>query len=238
MRTDRTFRRMAAWLAIFALPLAYANVGLALVAVGFDPSAFRDASVGLRLAAQHPGGAMLTRWSMISDMLGFYLMLVPLALVLWDWLREQRPSFVSLATLLGLAYLLCGAVGAAVLAAVMPAQIEGYLQADAAHLPVYETVSLAFTRAVYDGVWGLLDPILGGLWWLGIGLFLRRQRPALGWTTVALGLFMLLRDVKIGPLEWIGLAVYFVLAPLWAAWVGIDLLRREVGQGEREERER
>ncbi len=32
--------------------------------------------------------------------------------------------------------------------------------------------------------------------------------------------------------------VYFVLAPLWAAWVGIDLLRREVGQGEREERER
>jgi len=231
--TDRTFRRVAAWLAIVAMPLAYANVGLALVAVGFDLGIFSDARAGLQLIARNPAGAVLTRWSMVADMLGFYLLLIPLALVLWDWLRDQSPAWVGLATLLGLGYLFCGAAGAAALAAVLPAQIAAYAQAPAALAPVHEALFLAFTRAVYDGVWGLLDPLLGGVWWLGIGLFLRRQRRALGWTAVVLGLFMLLRDVKIGPLELIGLGGYFVLAPLWAAWAGVDVLRRDIAKGER-----
>ncbi len=231
--TDRTFRRVAGWLAIIAMPLAYANVGLALVAVGFDLGILSDAQAGLQIIARNPAGAVLTRWSMVADMLGFYLLLIPLALVLWDWLREQSPAWVSLATLLGLGYLFCGAAGAAVLAAVLPAQIAACAQAAGTQAPALEAIFLAFTRAVYDGVWGLLDPLLGGVWWLGIGLFLRRQRRALGWTAVVLGLFMLLRDVKIGPLELIGLGVYFVLAPLWAAWTGVDVLRRDIAKGER-----
>jgi hypothetical protein len=85
---------------------------------------------------------------------------------------------------------------------------------------------LTFSSAIYDGVWGTLNPLLGGVWWVGIGAILRRERRALGWITIVLGIFMLLRDVKIGPLELIGLSVYFVLAPIWAAWLGMDLLRK------------
>jgi hypothetical protein len=40
-------RRVAAWLAILALPFAYANVGLALVAANFDLVAFGDLAQGL-----------------------------------------------------------------------------------------------------------------------------------------------------------------------------------------------
>ena len=64
-------RRTAAWLAILALPLAYANVGLALVAVDFDLATFGDLERGFRMIATRPDGAGLVCWSMITDMLGF-----------------------------------------------------------------------------------------------------------------------------------------------------------------------
>jgi hypothetical protein len=213
-------------LAILALPLAYANVGLALLAVGFDLTAFEDLAYGFRLVASRPGGIALIRWSMLADMLGFYLMLVPLALVLWDRLKEQNWQFMSLFTLSGLGYLFFGAMGAAILSVVAPSLITAYAQATAADSLVYETTLLAFANAIYGGVWGTLNPLLAGIWWAGVGGFLWRERRTLGWVTIILAVFALLRDVKIGPIELIGLSVYFVLAPIWAAWLGVDLLRK------------
>ncbi len=81
MKNNTLFRRIAAWLAILALPLAYANVGLALAAINFDLGGFGDMTYRIDLLVVHPVGAELTRWSMIADMLGFYLMLIP-----WRWL--------------------------------------------------------------------------------------------------------------------------------------------------------
>jgi hypothetical protein len=127
-------------------------------------------------------------------------------------------------------------MGAAVLAAVLPAQLQAYAGAAGPEAQVPRALFLAFSSAIYDGVWGILDPILAGTWWLGMGLVLRQERRTLGWVTLILGAFMLLRDVKVGPLEMIGLGVYFVLAPIWGAWVGVDLLRRRAGSGERQRR--
>ena len=217
-------RRVAAWLAILAMPLACANVGLALVAVDFDLALFGDLASGFRVVVDRPDAPALLRWSMISDMLGFYLMLVPLALVLWDCQRARNQPLVTLFTLFGVAYLLCGAIGAAILSVVLPYQIDAYVNAAVADRHIHQALFLAFSNAIYDGVWGTLDPLLGGVWWVGLGSILRRDRKVLGWITVVLGVFMLLRDVKLGPIEMIGLFVYFVLAPVWAAWAGIDLL--------------
>jgi len=226
MKDNKHLRRTAAWLAILALPLAYANVGLGLLAADFDLTAFEDAVQGFRSVASHPSGAELLRWSMIADMLGFYLMLVPLALVLWIWLKDQSPQWMSLFTLFGLGYLFFGAMGAAILSVVMPSQIDAYARTAATESHIHEAISVAFASAIYDGVWGTLNPLLAGVWWIGIGGFLRRDRRALGWVTIVLGIFMVLRDVKIGSIELIGLSVYFVLAPIWAAWLGVDLLRK------------
>jgi hypothetical protein len=46
--------QIAAWLSILAVPLAYANVGLALVAVDFDLSTFSETVLGFRIVASHP----------------------------------------------------------------------------------------------------------------------------------------------------------------------------------------
>lgn len=226
MKKTWQLRRIAAWLAILALPLAYANVGLALIAVDFDLTAFRDLAYGFQLIIDRPGGAALLRWSMISDMLGFYLMLVPLALVLWARLKAKNQQCATLFTLFGFAYLFFGAMGAATLGIVLPNQIGAYVNAAVAERYTHQAIFLAFSNAIYDGVWGTLDPLLAGVWWVGIGTILRRDRRALGWVTVVLGVFMLLRDVKLGPIEVIALSVYFVLAPIWAAWSGVDLLLR------------
>jgi hypothetical protein len=226
MKSILQLRRTAAWLAVWALPLAYANVGLALAAVDFDLATFGDFERGFRMIVTRPDGAGLVRWSMITDMLGFYLMLVPLALVLWDWLKGKNQQLITVSTLFGLGYLFFGAVGAAILSVVLPDQLNAYAQTAVAERPIHQAIFLVFSSAIYDGVWGTLNPLLGGVWWVGVGAILRHQRRALGWTIIVLGVFMLLRDVKIGPVELIGLSVYFVLAPICAAWLGVDLLRK------------
>lgn len=218
-----TLRRIAAWLAVLAVPLAYANVGLALVAVNFDFSTFQEAALGFRVVVSHPAGTELTRWSMLSDMLGFYLMLIPLALVLWNRLKKRAGQLASLFTLFGLGYLFFGAAGAAILGEVLPNQIDAYNQATTAALQVHEAIFLAFTCAIYDGVWGLLNSVLAGVWWMGIGGLLRRERRLLGWVVMALGAATLLRVFQ--PIEMVTLSIYFVLAPICMAWIGIDVLR-------------
>jgi hypothetical protein len=173
-----------------------------------------------------PNSVHLVRWSMIADMLGFYLMLIPLALVLWNWLKVKSPHMITLYTMFGLGYLLCGAMGAAILGVVLPNQIDACAGAIEAERQARQVITLAFSDAVYNGMWGTLNPLLAGVWWVSVGGLLRKDRRTLGWVTILLGIFMLLRDVKIGPLELIGLSVYFVLAPIWAAWSGVDLLRK------------
>lgn len=214
--------QIAAWLAILAVPLAYANVGLALVAVDFDLSTFSETILGFRMVASHPNGAELTRWSMLSDMLGFYLMLIPLALVLWNRLKERGGQLATLFSLFGLGYLFFGAMGAAVLSEVLPNQIRAYNQTTAAASQVHEAMFLAFTHAIYDGVWGMLNSFLAGVWWMGMGGLLRQERRLLGWVTIVLGAITLLRII--GPIEVVALSIYFVLAPICMAWIGIDTL--------------
>jgi hypothetical protein len=68
--------------------------------------------------------------------------------------------------------------------------------------------------------------------WIGIGLILRHERRAIGISTVILGVAALVGSVGttlgIAPLAQLGLCVYLVLAPIWALWLGIDLLRKPV----------
>src|SRR5438128_9519962 len=93
---------------------------------------------------------------------------------------------------------------------------------------MYEAVSGSLINAVYVGLWTVLASSLGGIWWLGIGLFLRREQPALGLFTVVLGIFVLLdalgRILNIQIIYTVGLAGVLLLIPMWSLWFGIDLL--------------
>jgi len=226
MNNDVSFQRLVAVTSILATLLALGSIGVqaAVLSVNLDPFSNPGSILGIGT-----NGANLFRWGMILDIFGYYLLLAPLALLLWSRLQPKGMNLISLFTFCGLAYMLIGAIGAATLAAISPPLIEGYGQASAQQRQVYEVVFSGFFNVVYVGLWNLLETSLGGIWWLGIGLFLRREQPALGIFTTALGIFALLdalgRILDIQIIYTVGLAGVLLLIRIWTLWFGIDLLR-------------
>ena len=226
MNNDVSFQRLAAVTSILAALLAFGSIGVLAVAVGVNADVFSNPDSILRIGAND---ANLFRWAMILDMFGYYLLLAPLALLLWSRLQPKGMNLVTLYTFCGLAYILVGATGAATLAAISPPLIEGYGHASAQQQQMYEVVFSGFINVVYVGLWILLESSLSGIWWLGIGLFLRREQPALGIFTTVLGIFALLdalgRILNIQLIYTVGLAGILLFIPIWTLWFGIDLFR-------------
>jgi hypothetical protein len=225
------FQRLAAISAILAAPVALGSAALSVAAVGGNTQAYIDYS----LSGFAPGGAEIYRWAMVTDVFGYYLLLGPLALVLHDWLKPRAPNLVRLYTLCGLGFVLIGAIGAIVLSAVVPRLVSEYASAAAPRQEVLEVVFRAFYDMVDRGLWNPLEMILASVWWLGIGLALRRERAILGLVTIVVGAAALLdavgRIFGIEALYQAGVGGIFILVPAWAAWSSIDLLRKPVIYG-------
>src|SRR6266536_1008548 len=97
-----------------------------VAAVGFD---LNPISHPLILLHQGATGATLWHWAMMLDILGYYLLIVPLILALRSWLRPSSPNWIDLAVLYLLAYGGIGAIGGAILATAIPPLIRGYAMA-------------------------------------------------------------------------------------------------------------
>ncbi|MGH7455721.1 MAG: hypothetical protein ACRENG_30475, partial [bacterium] len=216
--------------AIISMPLAFGCFVVTLPAVNFDFTVLDNPASCIAVGARVAGPLY---WSMILDMFGYYLLIAPAALFLWYWLKSKNHALASLYTLCGLAYILIGAIGAGILAAVWPPLIRAYEQAAGAQRETLVTIFQTVTNLVYGGMWNILEVILAGVWWLGIGLLLRGEQRTLGMATIVLGLSCLLDGVGnilgMTSLASIGLYIYLLLAPIWALWLGIVLAR---GAGE------
>jgi len=230
MNDHQSFQRFAALAAIISFPLALGSIVLSGMALDFK---FVDASTNPVLTLSvGADGASLLRWGMILDMLSYYLPLLPVALFLWRWLRPRNPDWVLFYTSCGLGYILIGAIGAAILAAVLPPLINAYAQASVEQRPVLETVFSAIGNMVYGGMWNILEVLLAGIWFLGIGLLLRSERRIFSIVSMILGISALLDSfgfiLGIEAIALLGATVYITLAPIWTLWLGIDLLRKPV----------
>ncbi len=227
MNNERSFQRLAGVMAIISAPLAFGSLVLSLAPVDFNVEVFSDMALFISVGAS---GANLLRWAWVLDTLGYYLLLAPVAFILWHWLKPRGPTRVGFYTFCGLAYVLIGAIGAAILAAVWPPLINAYVGASGQQSEILEAVFSTVTDLVYGGLWGLLLGIPAGVWWLGMGLFLRRERRILGVVTVILGIANFIAAsgaiLNLENLAMPGLFVCLFLAPIWALWLGIDLLRR------------
>ena len=229
MNSHQSFQRFAALAAIISFPLTLGSIVLSGMAIDFNMEAATNPALLLSVGAD---GANLSRWGMILDMLGYYLPLLPVALFLWRWLRSRNPDWVLFYTSCGLGFILIGAIGAVILAAVHPPLINAYAQASVEQRPALETVFSAVWNMVYGGMWNILGELLAGTWFLGIGLLLRSERRLFSIVTMILGISALLDSLgmilNFEGLALLGLSIYVVLAPIWALWLGIDLLRKPV----------
>jgi len=229
MNDHQSFQRFAALAAIISFPLALGSIVLSGIPVNFSPDVATNPALWLSVGAD---GARLLRWGLILDMLSYYLPLLPVALFLWRWLRSRNPDWVLFYTSCGLGYILIGAIGAAILAAVHTPLINAYAQASVEQRPVLETVFSAIWNMVYGGMWGILEVLLAGIWFLGIGLLLRGERRLFSIFSIILGISALLGSLgmilSVEALALLGGVIYGLLAPIWALWLGIDLIRKPV----------
>lgn len=232
MNDQTTFRQIAAISSIAAALLVLVATIVLSMAVDFNFE-FLSNPVDLISAELDIGAAGLFRWGSILEMFGYFLLLIPATLYLWFWLRPRSTRLVTLYTVLGLSSILLGVIGAAVRAGFWPPMMIAYSNAAEAQRAMLEIVFRSVTNFTFESLYAL-DSILAGLWWLGIGLVLRRERRNLGIATVILGIAIhgaglgwLLRVDPLARLE-----LFYFLEPFWAIWLGVIIWRGE----ERDER--
>src|SRR5258706_13375549 len=110
------FQKKTGIITIISGLLALACMIAGLIGVNYNFDAFADPLLILTTAGINVQAA---RWSMIFDMLGYYLLLLPAIYLLHDWIKNKSP-WGNLISFCGLCYVLVGAIGAAILAVVWP----------------------------------------------------------------------------------------------------------------------
>lgn len=220
MNNETSFRRIAAISAIISAPLAVAGLVITALAIDFNFEVMSDQAALIALGAQ---SAEFLQWGEFLTVFGYYLLLVPVALYLRHWLRPRNPNLVDLYTVSGLGFIFIGVPGAILRANVLPEMMRAYAQASLAQQEMLAVVFKVTTDVIFAGV-GVLEIILLGIWWMGIGLVLRSERRLLGIVTTVLGIAALGNSVgtifHIEPLIMLE-GIVFLLSPFWALWLGI-----------------
>jgi hypothetical protein len=219
-------RRATAVVTIAAGVTSLASLIVGLSGADFDFEAVSEAATFIALGTD---AVAPVRWGLWLSMFGSYLLLVPVALLLLRWLRQDDPVVADLATVAAGFYILLGAAGASVLASTLPDLIQRYADADAAmRAGLLNDFDLA-RRIAEDGLQGVVQNVAGAAWFLGMGSLLRRHRPALGAAAIAVGAFLVVNAagimVDVEALRFIGLTGNVLLAPAWAIGMGTSLLR-------------
>lgn len=219
-------RRATAVVTIAAGVTSLASLIVGLSGADFDFEAVSEAATFIALGTD---AVAPVRWGLWLSMFGSYLLLVPIALHLLRWLRQDDPVVADLSTVAAGFYILLGAAGASVLASTLPDLIQQYADADAAmRAGLLNDFDLA-RRIAEDGLQGVVQNVAGAAWFLGVGSLLRRHRPALGAAAIAVGAFLVVNAagimVDVEALRFIGLTGNVLLAPAWAIGMGTSLLR-------------
>jgi hypothetical protein len=222
---NKVFERIAAISAVVAALLILASVVVLFMAVDLNTEFLADPAA-LITAGLDAGAAGLFRWGSILELLGYHLLLIPVTLYLWYWLKRRNPELVGLYTLFGLTSIVLGVIGSAIRADFIPAMMIAYPQATQAQREVLEMVFGSVTDFTFKGLYGL-DSVSAGLWWLGIGLVLRAERHVLGIATTVMGIAVLGAGLgwllQVDPLARLEMLYFF--EPVWLLWLGIVIAR-------------
>ena len=228
--SNTLFRRIAGASALVAVLVGGLSGFLFLAAGEFRLDSLLDP---VRLLGVGSSRAQLLRWGALTDMLGYYLLLVPLFVCVGSELRHRAGPIVDLFTVAGVLYAAIGATAAVVLAEAGPVLLHAYDQADPT---ARGGIALAFhvlTNAVYKGAWQTLEVLPLAVWAAGTGMLLWSKRRVLGGIGIAMGILGLISamvrmtQVGVGTGPAIGYAA--LAAALFAGymvWLALLLLRR------------
>ena len=218
-----TLQRAAFWAAAIAVPLGIASDVLYAAAAHFpiDPAAINRFDV---LAAD----PALLRWAAFTDFCAFYAPLVPVALYLRRRL-DGRDPLLDVYTIAALAFAVIGGTAALVLGAVGPALAIGAATAGPVAAATYSVVAKTLEDAVYVAIWQTFGAIALGIFYIGVGRLLRRERRWLGALTIFIGADALVvavaRVAGLEPVAIVTIAVWLPLLTFWSGWLAFSVLR-------------
>lgn len=222
MNSETTFKRIAGISAIVAAPVTVISLVLAFLAVEFNAD-FKPEDV-ITLGDQGATN-FRTAW-MISDALGYALLLTPAVIYLWYWLRSNNRPWVTLITVFGLAYVFTEVIFLAIIGGAVPPMMLAYTDAAGSERDMLKLVFDTLIDMVFYGI-GAFTYLYLGLWFAGIGSVLRKAHRALGIIMVILGILWLVQGIMLmlGIKDDTLGVVELLFWPVWTLWLGILILR-------------
>ena len=222
------FQKLAGWSIVFLIVATVFNVITLFASVNYNTKAlFSDPAPLLLIGSR---GANWFHWSMVFDLFA-YLSFAPIVLLCVNWFAAKGPNLVFLYSMCWLAYSVIGSIGAILLGVAVPTLANGYAASTATHQEAMQVFLNLSYNMIVRGLWNPLEILLLGIWFLGIGSCLRRERPALGMLTLIIGGFAMLDALGwITQIEIIFRIRVFGISLLiiWGAWFGMSILRRPV----------
>lgn len=229
MKNISNYRQILGIVTITAGILAAACILMGAYAVEYNFDAFSEPA----LLLQYAHNFKAAYWFLIFDLAGYYLLLLPAIFYLHRQYQFHSP-WVPLFSFSGIAYVLTGAIGAAILASVWPELMQQYLTTQAAEK---QTITLLFNTATHfvtTGLWNILEVLFAATWWIGFGTLLIRDHKTIGVLSVIAGLACLADSIGtiIGSkvLAETGVNIYLVMGIIWPIALGIHVMRRASDQ--------
>jgi hypothetical protein len=223
MNDDLLFRRIAAITAIVSAPVALGASFVLLNAIDFDSEIIEN---NVNILTLDPPIADTYRGVEFAGTFGYGLLLVPVTVYLWYWLKSRSPGLITLYTAFGLGGLFVGMIAGALYFSVFPPLMSAYPQASEAEREVMKMIADTQYDAATVGILNLMN-LLSGIWLIGIGSVLRAERLLLGTSALIIGIgvfaFGVSNSLQISALD--ALELFTFLLPLWILWLGIVILR-------------
>jgi len=226
MKLQASFSKLTAFAAILSCPVALLSLFMVFGAFNWD---FDVAFDPAKAIAYLPDPSQTLRLGWLLDLLGFYLLLLPAAIFLEQYLSKKAPLHSRLFSICGLGYLLFGALGAAMMAGTCEPVFAAHQSGDVVQKAAAAAVFANTFHEVFDGIWNQFSMLLAAVWLLGTGWLMRPELRWLSWMTSLIGIASLLDFLGMvagsEAVSGIGLNIYLWLGPIWALWLGIAICR-------------
>lgn len=216
---------------VVSVPLLIGAGILVPAAFGFDIEAIAHPG---SIVDKGEGIAQLLRWGALVDMLS-YLPFAVLVVYFHYRLRARNQELVALLSFCGLAYVLIGSIAGALLASAGPPLITGYASASVEGREAARVALEAIGHISLVGLWGTLELISLGFWFVGIGSLLRNEWRWFAMLSIVVGLAVLAASARTGLtgrtlVEISGPIDLLMAAPLglffvWELWLAVRLWR-------------
>ncbi len=220
------YKKIVGSVTILSGIVAFISYFLVSAAVNFNFEFFSNPAI--IFSVENVNIPML-RWSMITDIFGYYLLLLPALFFIHNWLKNKT-EWRNVITFCGTSYVLIGSVGASILAITWTSLLVKYPTVSPEQQETIKLLFDAFSKMIYGGLWNLIDSFFAGVWWIGVGIFIKRDYRLFGWFTISVGGFSLLDSLgtifEIHAFAEMALNIYLILAPFWAIFLGSKLLSK------------